>query len=368
MYASIASHRSMALDLGRNQAYHQALARVVHPESVVLDVGAGLGIHGFLAARLGAKRVYLVEPEDIIAVARQLARANRLEERLVFLQGTIEDVELPEPVDIIVSACAGNLLLAEDLLPSLFYARDRYLKPQGVLIPDRAAMKAVPVSAPELHHQRIGIWSDPHLGIDFTPVRAYAGNTVIFRSEALSGAIYLAEPQTVMDIDFREADGARCDAEVAFAITREGLCHGVAGWFDMRLGDQWLSTAPHAPPLHWSPALLPFDPPLRVQAGATMRCRLTRPPFGDWRWSVEGPESQKHSTVLSVPLSPSTIRKSSPDYRPRLNVRGELTAFILLYGTGSHSVKQIADQVARRFYIPEEEALREVRRLIALFD
>ena len=51
----------MALDEVRNRAYAQALRRVITPESVVLDLGAGLGTLGLLAAKLGARRVYLVE-------------------------------------------------------------------------------------------------------------------------------------------------------------------------------------------------------------------------------------------------------------------------------------------------------------------
>src|SRR5262245_24671006 len=125
----------MALDVRRNAAYHEALARVVGPESVVLDLGAGTGIHGLMAARLGAKRVYLVEPEDIISVAGEIARANGLDRVVRCLQGRIEEIELPEPVDVIVSVLTGNCLLTEDLLPSLVDARNRMLKPGGCLIP-----------------------------------------------------------------------------------------------------------------------------------------------------------------------------------------------------------------------------------------
>src|SRR3954454_2492869 len=58
-YVSVASHRSMALDRVRNDAYADALRAVVTPSSVVLDLGAGTGVHGLMAARMGARRVYL---------------------------------------------------------------------------------------------------------------------------------------------------------------------------------------------------------------------------------------------------------------------------------------------------------------------
>jgi predicted RNA methylase len=73
-YLSVASHRRMALDARRNDAYYAALAGAIRSESVVLDLGAGTGVHGLMAARLGARRVYLVEPEDIIALAEEVVR------------------------------------------------------------------------------------------------------------------------------------------------------------------------------------------------------------------------------------------------------------------------------------------------------
>lgn len=139
----------MLFDQIRNDAYFKALQAVMTPDSVVLDLGAGLGIHGLLAAKLGAKKVYLVEPQDVIGVAKQFAQANGFADRVECIQGRIEEISLPEQVDLIVSVFTGNFLLEEDLLPSLFYARDTYLKPGGFMIPNAAVMEAVPVSLPD---------------------------------------------------------------------------------------------------------------------------------------------------------------------------------------------------------------------------
>jgi len=136
-YSSVTGHRSMALDRVRNDAYAAALERVVTPTSVVLDLGAGLGIHGLLAARLGARRVYLLEPEDVISVAEEAVRANHLQDVVTCLHGRLEDVDVPEPVDVVVSVLTGNFLLSEDLLPILFRARDAFLKPGARSFPTR---------------------------------------------------------------------------------------------------------------------------------------------------------------------------------------------------------------------------------------
>lgn len=226
-YLYVHGQQSMTLDSRRNEAYAQALAKVIAPDSVVLDLGAGLGIHGLLAAKLGAKRVYLVEPEDIITVAKEIARANGYGDRVQCLQGKIEEINLPEPVDAIVSVFTGNFLLEEDLLPSLFYARDKYLKPGGVLVPQGAVMEAVPVCAPELYQQEIASWSQPHMEIDHSPARTYASQAIYYYKKDLAKARYLAAPASLLALDFYHASSTHCQTEVKYTITESGLCHGV---------------------------------------------------------------------------------------------------------------------------------------------
>ena len=60
---------------------------------------------------------------------------SQLSEVVEVIQGTIESVELPEKVDIIISEWMGYFLLRESMLDSILVARDRYLKPGGALYP-----------------------------------------------------------------------------------------------------------------------------------------------------------------------------------------------------------------------------------------
>ena len=72
-------HRTLLADRVRNAAFHAALRRVVvKGKTTVADIGAGTGFLGFLAAKLGAKRVDFYERADIADVARKLLRHNRL--------------------------------------------------------------------------------------------------------------------------------------------------------------------------------------------------------------------------------------------------------------------------------------------------
>ncbi len=349
-YGNLSGQRAMALDERRNTAYESALAKVVGPESVVLDLGAGLGVHGLLAARLGAKRVYLVEPEDIGLLALEAAKANGLAGRMMLLQGKIEEIDVPELVDVIVAAFTGNFLLEEDLLPSLFFARDRFLKPGGALIPDRAVMEAAPVHAPELYEREIACWSKPCLDLDFSSARRYGCNAIYYDRDRLERAQYLSKPADLLRLNLAAAAHTDCTAEAIYSIERAGICHGWAGWFRMRLGDDWLSTAPHEPRAHWSPAFLPVDPPIEVSKGDQLRFRLVRPSFGPWSWFVESREGeQRHSTLFARPLPADALSKISPDHRPSVTKEGETARFVLAHMDGHRSVQDLARLLSEQF-------------------
>uniref|UniRef100_A0A8B9ZTZ9 Histone-arginine methyltransferase CARM1 n=1 Tax=Anas zonorhyncha TaxID=75864 RepID=A0A8B9ZTZ9_9AVES len=87
--------------------------------SIVLDVGCGSGILSFFAAQAGARKIYAV-----------LVKSNNLTERIVVIPGKVEEVSLPEQVDVIISEPMGYMLFNERMLESYLHAK-KYLKPSG---------------------------------------------------------------------------------------------------------------------------------------------------------------------------------------------------------------------------------------------
>jgi type I protein arginine methyltransferase len=73
---TISQFGNMYVNKARMDAYAAALRDAVTPNSVVLDIGAGTGIFALLACRYGARRVYAIEPDDAINLAREVAAAN----------------------------------------------------------------------------------------------------------------------------------------------------------------------------------------------------------------------------------------------------------------------------------------------------
>merc|ERR1719410_3237141 len=77
--------------------------------------------------------------------ARRLVEANGLGGIIHVLQGTMETVQLPCKVDVIVSEWMGYMLLRESMLDSVLVARDRYLKPGGAMFPSHTTLFLAPL-------------------------------------------------------------------------------------------------------------------------------------------------------------------------------------------------------------------------------
>ena len=342
-YQTISSHARMALDSVRNDAYAHALRWVIGPDSVVLDLGAGTGVFGLMAARMGARRVYLVEPTDVLAVAQEIVNANGLQDVVQCLHGRLEDVVIPEPVDVIVSVMTGNFLVSEDLLPILFDARDRLLKPDGHLVPSAAVMEATLVSAPPVYAANVECWRAPQHGVDLSAARPYAANSLAYGPDGIRDATFMADPAELLTLDFRTSTYDAVRATLKMTVTMSGVCDGIAGWFRMQLGDRWLSTSPRADATHWSTVYMPVDPPVALEKGEHVTLQIDRQPKGDWAWRLRTPHgARKHSTLLSAPMSTTTLEKASTQYVPPVNADVAATAVVLSCIDGSASVDSIA--------------------------
>ncbi|HET6764015.1 MAG TPA: 50S ribosomal protein L11 methyltransferase, partial [Longimicrobiaceae bacterium] len=162
---SLDGHGRMVGDPVRMAAYGDALRATVRPGSVVVDIGTGTGVFALLAARLGARRVYGIEPDDVVQVAREAARENGLADRVEFIQAVSTRVTLPERADVVVMDVHGALPLFRGSVATVMDARDRLLKPGGALIPRRETLWAALAEAPAGHARLAGPWGSSPFGL-----------------------------------------------------------------------------------------------------------------------------------------------------------------------------------------------------------
>ena len=167
---------------------------------------------------------------------------------------------------------------------------------------------------------------------------------------------------------FLDGSISAVNVDVSVTITESALCHGWAGWFDIKLADQWLSTSPRARRTHWSPAFLPLDPPMAVTEGDRVDFHLARPPFGEWVWWMKSPTGmQRHSTLFSTPIKATTLQKASVDYTPTLTAEGQAIAYVLSQCDGVATTRQIALSLQEHYsdrYPTPPEAIQFVQAVL----
>ena len=141
-YGQLAHQQNMLQDSIRTGTYYNAVSYNVSDfeGKVVLDVGTGSGILSLFAAQAGAKKVYAVECSGMVRYARRLVKANGFENVIQVILGKVEEVTIPEKVDIIISEPMGFFLVHERMLESYIIARDRFLKPDGMMFPTTGTM------------------------------------------------------------------------------------------------------------------------------------------------------------------------------------------------------------------------------------
>ncbi|KAK1373167.1 hypothetical protein POM88_029360 [Heracleum sosnowskyi] len=119
----------------------------------------------WLDATVFSHDVYAVDASDIAAQANEVVKANNLSETVIVLHGRVEDVEINEEVDVIISEWMGYMLLYESMLGSVITARDCCLKPGGLILPSTATLYMAPVTHPDRYGESIDLWRNVY-GID----------------------------------------------------------------------------------------------------------------------------------------------------------------------------------------------------------
>ncbi|CAJ0835642.1 113_t:CDS:10 [Entrophospora sp. SA101] len=314
-YAHFGIHEEMLKDEVRTLSYRTAIYQNKHlfKDKIVLDVGSGTGILSMFAAKAGAKHVY--------GVTRQIVAENKLDDKITLIKGKMEEVKLPvDQVDIIISEWMGYFLLYESMLDTVIVARDKYLKPGGMIFPDKATLFLSAIEDGEYKEEKIGFWDNVY-GFDFSSIKSVALREPLV--DVVDYKAIVTKPNAIKEIDINTVQKSDLDFKAPFTLTalRDDYIHAFISWFEITFSvchkPVHFSTGPHAKYTHWKQTVFYTNDSIIVKEGETIAGTLTCSP------------NKKNNRDLDIEISyefSSDAGKFSEYHYPWKNVKAEDTS------------------------------------------
>ncbi|XP_008583726.1 PREDICTED: histone-arginine methyltransferase CARM1-like [Galeopterus variegatus] len=291
-YGCTSQQQNMMQDFVRTATYHRAILQnhIDFRDKVVLDVGCGSAILSFFAVQAGARRIYADEASSVAQYAEMLVKNNHLSDKIIVMPGKIEEISLPEAVDVIISEPMGYMLFSERMLESYLHSK-QWLKSNGMMFLTFGDVHLAPFSDEQPYvenYSRANFWyQQSFCGVNLSSLQGvavedYFGQPIVMTSliffymDTFDIRILMAwtVKYTVNFMDTKEEDLHRVEIPFVFQMVQSGLIQGLAFWFDVAfvgsLVTVWLSTAPTEPLTHWYQVWCLLQTPLFAKEGETV--------------------------------------------------------------------------------------------------
>ncbi|KAF8674146.1 class I-like SAM-binding methyltransferase superfamily [Rhizoctonia solani] len=265
--------------------YEQAVYRALldqSPESTTIICVAGAGRGPIVSNCIRAversgrdARIYAIEKNPSAFVTLQGRKAREWPDFVHIKFGDMRTVQLPEPVDILVSELLGSFG-DNELSPECLDGAMRLLKPEGISIPASYTAYLAPISASRLYNDPSGLLRETKGAETPYVVMLHAINTLSGDEEdkhprcgpKIQDCWTFEHPRKIV-LDpqglpiTNTHNNAAC--HLTFHIPCAGLMHGLAGYFEAVLyKDVGITTHPERMEqvspnmLSWFPIFFPF--------------------------------------------------------------------------------------------------------------
>lgn len=355
---SLRAYGDMIGDEARFAACARAIAAAVRPGDVFCEIGCGPGLFSILACRAGARRVYAIESGDIADTARRIVAANGLADRIEVIQSDSRTADLPERANVIFSDVRGALPLHYRAVETLRDARQRFLVPGGVMIPERDALQAGILRLDDYYQSLTRPWVNNGTEAELdVPLQMVLNSTYVVSAPADS---LMTDVQCVAELNYLEEPEPNVEAQLVFRAENSGVAHGVGVWFETKLfGEIGFATGPGSPVTIYGQLFLPWLKAVTLAQGQEVRLELAGTLVGDeyiWRWQTEivgsnGSNSAlfQQSTFHGASFSPQALRRRVTNFVPNLDERGRAEKFLLDAMCGEHTLESIAEAACGKF-------------------
>lgn len=240
-------------DSQRLTAIKQAIDNQVNSGDIVADLGAGVGVLSYLAAK-EAKKVYAVEMDrEVFEKGSQIMEKESIN-NVEFIRDDARTVELPEEVDIIICEMLDTGLIAELQVPVMNHAISELSKENTEFIPCEAKTTATLIKSDyDFYDAEFRL---PHF-------EEYGSRPSDERSEAVE----------YHKVNFNEKNSNLVEKQITIEANQDGLINGLQLNTDVKFGKdgEFIGASP------WldAPLNLPFESDYQLNSGDEITIELS---------------------------------------------------------------------------------------------
>ena len=180
----------------------------------------------------------------------------------------------------------GNMLVFESVLPSLVVAREKWLKPGGVMLPDTAKLYMAPIADGQSYEKRLLFWDTikDKYNVDMSALKPYAMKCLLdqINVQDVNSKDVTAEPAEICSYSLESvklSELPNIKSSFTFKCSADTTINGFVTWFIVSFPDgSCLSTSPYDARTHWKHAVIYIDQPVSVRRADIIAGSITITP------------------------------------------------------------------------------------------
>ncbi|MEG3936238.1 amino acid adenylation domain-containing protein, partial [Microcoleus sp. T3_B1] len=267
---------AMTNDHRRNDSYKVAINQLVK-DQIVVEIGTGKdAILSRFCVEAGAKKVYAIErSEETFEKARACVKKLGLADKITIIHGDATQVDLPELADVCVSEIVGAIGGSEGAAVIINNVR-RFLKPGGLMIPERSVTKMAIVTLPDeiLHHPKFSETPAYYTQKIFEQVGYPFDLRVCIKK--FPKANVLSTVDVLEDLNFNEHINPDFSHKIQLKVQKNGRMDGFLVWLNLHtIAGEKIDILEYE--YCWLPVYFPiFEPGIEVEQGDAIQAVCSR--------------------------------------------------------------------------------------------
>ena len=202
-------------------------------DKIILDINNNLGLYSMMCAKIGAKKVYSIQENKLYSkYSKLIIKNNNFDKIINVINDNIMNIkQLPEQekVDVIICEWYGYFLLFNSRLKNIIYARNKFLKENGIIFPDKAILY---LGAMEDYNKK-SIFEFNHWDINFNCMSKLKYVTPFIEGINDTAVLSSICPIYKIDIYNIKYDDINFSNEFELIIGRDGYFQGFFSFFDI---------------------------------------------------------------------------------------------------------------------------------------